>query len=454
MNNKNMNSINMKFKIPFLHLFTILLINLSFSQITINNSLYTPSQLVNGVLVPSGSGTVISNVQFSGVYNNSGRYQLGYFSTAGSTLTQMGFTSGLVLSSGNTTTIPLTLGADPGATQMGTAFTSCTTGEVRQGGTCPTLNNDLDILAGAQNFYNAAVLEFDFVPVKNAVTFRYIFGSEEYNDSSNSAFDINYNCSSYNDKFGFLISGPGISGGQGYTNNAKNIARLSNGAEVSINSVNDGIVGSSASPQDASFCLAANGSWVQNTPSPEFLGTINGTQLNGNTRILSATQTGLVPGQTYHIKLIITDVNDATYDSVVYLEAGSFTTELTCNAGVDQNLCGLTTTSLAATAPGSGTWSVISGSGTFSNNNSPTSSVSGLAFGTNIFRWTSSDSSCFDEVTVTVSSTPSVPTISSTSATCSSGGSSTISNYVSGQTYVFTPSGPTVGSGGVISGMV
>ena len=50
-----MNSINMKFKIPFLHLFTILLINLSFSQITINNSLYTPSQLVNGVLVPSGS---------------------------------------------------------------------------------------------------------------------------------------------------------------------------------------------------------------------------------------------------------------------------------------------------------------------------------------------------------------------------------------------------------------
>ena len=78
----------------------------SFAQITINNTLYTPTQLVDGVLVPSTSGTVISNVQFRGVYNNSSRYQVGYFSTATTTLAQMGFSNGIVLTTGNTSTIP------------------------------------------------------------------------------------------------------------------------------------------------------------------------------------------------------------------------------------------------------------------------------------------------------------------------------------------------------------
>jgi gliding motility-associated-like protein len=49
--------------------------------------------------------------------------------------------------------------------------------------------------------------------------------------------------------------------------------------------------------------------------------------------------------------------------------------------------------------------------------------------------------------------TPPDPTISTAAATCSSVGTAVISNYVSGQTYVFTPIGPTVGAGGGISGM-
>jgi len=49
--------------------------------------------------------------------------------------------------------------------------------------------------------------------------------------------------------------------------------------------------------------------------------------------------------------------------------------------------------------------------------------------------------------------TPPDPTISTTAATCSSIGTATISNYVSGHTYDFTPIGPTVGAGGGISGM-
>jgi gliding motility-associated-like protein len=358
----------------------ILFAGKSFSQITINNTLYTTNQLVNGVLVPAASGTTVSNITFSGVYNSTSRYQVGYFTTATTTLAQMGFGSGIVLSTGNTSDIPLTLGANPqAASQMSTGYTSCTAGELREGGTCPAGINDLNVLSGTANYYNGAILEFDFVPVADIVQFRYVFGSEEYTDNSGL---INYQCSSYNDKFGFLISGPGIAGGQGFTNDARNIARLANGSQVSINSVNGGTVGSSGGAPSAANCQSANPAWVQNSPSPEYLGTIDGTELNGNTIILTAEQTGLTPGQTYHIKLLITDVGDAAYDAVVYLEAGSFTTTACTNPSaptigtITQPTCVTTTASVALSGlPATGAWTVTAtpggatliGSGTTGN---------------------------------------------------------------------------------------
>ena len=39
-----------------------------YGQITIDNTTNSPTQLVDGVLIPTGSGTVITNVQFGGVY--------------------------------------------------------------------------------------------------------------------------------------------------------------------------------------------------------------------------------------------------------------------------------------------------------------------------------------------------------------------------------------------------
>ncbi len=303
------------------------------SQMTINNTLYNTTQLVNQILISPSSGTTSSNITFQGVLNSSNRYQIGHFTATGTTLSQLGFSSGIVMSTGNTSDIPLTPGLNPQAqAQMSTGYVSCTPGEVRETSTCPTIINDVNVLAGASNYFNAAILEFDFVPVSTTVQFRYVFGSEEYTDNSGL---INYQCSSYNDKFGFLISGPGISGGQGFTNDARNIARLSNGSEVSINAVNNGTVGSSGGSPNAANCLAANPNWVQNSSTAEYFGPIDGTELNGNTIALTAEQTGLTPGQTYHIKLIITDVGDAAYDAVVYLEAGSFITSIPCTPPSD-----------------------------------------------------------------------------------------------------------------------
>ncbi|MBU6159128.1 MAG: lamin tail domain-containing protein, partial [Bacteroidetes bacterium] len=49
--------------------------------------------------------------------------------------------------------------------------------------------------------------------------------------------------------------------------------------------------------------------------------------------------------------------------------------------------------------------------------------------------------------------TPAVPTISSVPPTCTAAGTSSISNYNSTNIYTFSPAGPSVGVGGVISGM-
>uniref|UniRef100_UPI00259875FC proprotein convertase P-domain-containing protein n=1 Tax=uncultured Flavobacterium sp. TaxID=165435 RepID=UPI00259875FC len=60
----------------------------------------------------------------------------------------------------------------------------------------------------------------------------------------------------------------------------------------------------------------------------------------------------------------------------------------------------------------------------------------------------------FNSSTVFVNTIPSVPTIASVAPTCSSDGTSSISNYSATNTYTFTPTGPTVGASGVITGMV
>jgi hypothetical protein len=80
----------------------------------------------------------------------------------------------------------------------------------------------------------------------------------------------------------------------------------------------------------------------------------------------------------------------------------------TANAGPDQNVCGSSAT-LAANAPtvGTGTWSVVSGTGTFANANDPNTTVTGLTPGPNVFRWTITNGACppsSDDVTITSAS--------------------------------------------------
>ncbi|CAN5785813.1 hypothetical protein BH11BAC7_BH11BAC7_23430 [soil metagenome] len=110
----------------------------------------------------------------------------------------------------------------------------------------------------------------------------------------------------------------------------------------------------------------------------------------------------------------------------------------TANAGIDQTICS-SSTSLAGNTPviGTGVWTLISGTGTIVTQTSPTSSVSGMAAGANVFRWTITNGTCaasFDEVTILVDPNPSTAAAGADQTICSS-------------STIFAGNAPSIGSG-------
>ena len=164
----------------------------SHSQTFTYQNTLTPAQLVQDVLI--GTGVVASNITFNGTAANANSIQ-----TAGQTFSATGFpfANGVYLKTAGASVI-----TDP----------------------------DLSAIASG-NPTNGAILEFDFVAVGDSLVFNYVFASSEY---------TGYTCSSFNDAFGFFLSGPGLSGP--YTNGAVNLALVPGGnIPVTINTVNSGV---------------------------------------------------------------------------------------------------------------------------------------------------------------------------------------------------------------------
>jgi gliding motility-associated-like protein len=174
------------------------------------------------------------------------------------------------------------------------------------------IDPDLVDLVNNSNLFDVAIIEFDFVPNDDSISFDYVFASEEYCDYVNSI---------YNDVFGFFLSGPGINGP--FSNNAINIAVVPQTSDfVAINEVNwslnsnyyvDNVpIGQS---QGAGGCVTEE---LNNPPiAPEDI------QFDGFTTVLSA-KAEVIPCETYHIKLAIADVGDGLFDSAVFLKGNSF----------------------------------------------------------------------------------------------------------------------------------
>lgn len=185
-------------------------------------------------------------------------------------------------------------------------------------------NSDADLITMSPIYSNTigdpAIVQMDLMPAGDTLSIRYVFGSEEYDE---------YTCSDKDDRLGMFLSGPGIVGP--FSNGAINMATLPiSGLPVTVNTVNRGVSGSEGS---TGLCFI-NPTWQQDT-----IYYINndfglGTQLDGYTVVLTA-RAVVIPGSIYHLKLAIADVNDANFDSAVFLPEGAIScNELSTGIGV------------------------------------------------------------------------------------------------------------------------
>ena len=256
------------------------------AQITVDDT-RTAQQLVEDVLVKSACASVSNS---NAIGNNAIPVQnsYGYFNSAGSNFP---LTEGVILStsaSKNAIGPFVSNRGGGGDTWLGDA----------------DLNQTLGI-----NSLNATVLEFDFVPLTNYISFNYIFASNEYQSYFPCAFS---------DAFAFLIKEVGS------TDPYKNIAVLP-GTTIPVSSENvHPIINTFIDAQGVSHpgCPAKNESYFNgfnNATSP--------VNYSGQTIKLNA-QTDVIAGKIYHIKLVIADDKEEYYDSAVFLEAGSFSAKI------------------------------------------------------------------------------------------------------------------------------
>ena len=266
-----------------------------------NNPPYDdPTWLIDNILL--GGGVVASNHSYQGE-----SIQIGWFNAIN---TNLGIDNGIVMACGDIYFL------DPN--------------NAGPGGLLPNTVTDPDLLGVAnsvpgmigQSFSvssigDVAVLEFDFIPTSDSLSFRYAFGSQEYFAWENS---------SYNDVFGFFLSGPGIVGPYSspaaFPNGSVNLAIVPGTnppLPITISSIN------SVTPINQQY-------FVDNQSGLSIIA-----DANGFTTVLTAS--ALVEcGETYHIRLAIADGSDQSLNSYVWLEAGSFSSpplNIIDNLGID-----------------------------------------------------------------------------------------------------------------------
>lgn len=260
-----------------LFVFFMLHLQNSVAQLYLDNN-FTPKYLVEQVLLTGDNSILVENVKYRGSENAICFFQ--------SSCQSIEMKEGILLTTGH-------------FMQVGTPNRFGNSGNSNFKVGDPMLKQIANGIT-----YDAAVLEFDFYPNADSVSFNFFFGSEEYPEFVDKGV---------NDVFAFFISGPGIQG-------VKNLAILPETNEpVTVDNINN--------RRNENYYIE-NKLWIPSNYDyfkyNQWAGELayNFT-FDGFSTLLTA-KCVVEPFMKYHIKIAIADVGDDIYDSGVFLEAGSF----------------------------------------------------------------------------------------------------------------------------------
>jgi len=228
-----------------------------------------------------GPGISINSVTYNGALSAAGTFQNGFASG-------IGISRGIVLTSGDARLL------NNGDRNMSPDATG---GEPGVGNNLPG-KPYLDALNAGFETYDATEVTITFTTTGGNLYFNYVFGSEEYNEYANMA---------YNDVFGFFIDGIAV---------ANNLALLpGTTTPVSVNNVN--LVNNPGYYIQNRSGDSIDPVYIEGTPS------IYGIEYDGFTHVLTASALGLSAGE-HTITLAIADAGDYILDSGVFIQAASF----------------------------------------------------------------------------------------------------------------------------------
>ncbi len=245
------------------------------NSVIVDQTTYTVDELVQDILI-GGECAQISNITSSTGTDFGEDNGIGYFSIEGSGFP---FEEGVILTSGNAS-----LASGPNVNAMS------------EGSTAWPGDAELNAAVGITS-NNASIIEFDFIPLAQEISFDFLMASEEYDGDQGGTFEC-----TFSDAFAFLLTDP-----DGVTTNL-----------AVLPGTNTPILVTNIHPENPG-CAAVNeeffgGYTPQNLPPISF---------DGRTAVFTA-QAPVIVGETYHIKLVIADATDTALDSGVYLRAGSF----------------------------------------------------------------------------------------------------------------------------------
>ncbi|MCU0349220.1 MAG: choice-of-anchor L domain-containing protein, partial [Flavobacterium sp.] len=287
---------------------------LGFSQpITVNTTTHTVPQLIEDVLIDSPCA-LVSNITWRSGDAVGTRTGIGYFEN---TNPNFPLSSGVVMTTG-------AVGAVPGPNNT-------SLGDGNWAGDTQLLNyiQGLGIDPGLNNYFDATLIEFDFTPLTNNMSFNFMFASEEYGT---------FQCD-YSDAFAFFLTDV-------TTGTVTNLAIVpGTTTPISVITIRDDDMNAGcASVNDAFFGRNNEGA---NAGSAAI-------NFNGQTVVMTASS-AVIPNNPYRIKLVIADRNDSSFNSAVFIEAGSFNVgvaEITYPLGVDISNVDITEANGTALCPG------------------------------------------------------------------------------------------------------